>query len=386
MLRSARSHRPSSPRRPTRLVGLRSLVAGLIAAGIAVAGLAFAAPAAAEEVPQDVSSIEIEVVDCATYGGGLGAVRYRIEDPATGYHDLVTITDASDTVVHDAVYVDDTEFEAEVPLAPGEYTIYYVATGEPNPRYTETQTVTIGACPDLDLTVTPSCSTGADGTASVAFSGLIAGEEYSYFLEGIGVSTFDSFVAAAPTEDVVLEDLPPGNYYVYVEWDGDGLMADWRAFAVDPCQPELAVTVAQCTAIGGDASVEVVASDLVEGVVYTVTGPDGGTKQVTGDASGTATLSFASLEPGTDATVSIAGTWSVEAPYEEPPFIGNGGNFTPIDTVELYAEADVSAEPCAAVLPATGADGAGTLAVGGVLLGLGGLLLIAIRRRAVTPD
>jgi hypothetical protein len=90
----------------------------------------------------------------------------------------------------------------------------------------------------------------------------------------------------------------------------------------------------------------------------------------------------------------VDGVWVAE-PWEEPPYVGNGGNFTPLETVVLAATADFTRAPCpAAPVPATvqpaalaesGADGVGDLLAGSILLlGLGGALLSATRLRR--PD
>ena len=75
-----------------------------------------------------------------------------------------------------------------------------------------------------------------------------------------------------------------------------------------------------------------------------------------------------------------------DPPWEEPPFIGNGGNFVPLETVELFADADFALQPCPAApatsgtvtpaLAATGPDGTtGLLLSALTLLALGGAVL-----------
>ena len=107
---------------------------------------------------------------------------------------------------------------------------------------------------------------------------------------------------------------------------------------------------------------------------------------MTGDQTGTATLTFGSLPGGRDYTVWVEGVWEA-APWEEPPFIGSGGNFTPLESVVLATSADFSLQPCPAApvkpastttLPATGPDGVGGALLAAVaLLGLGGAALLA---------
>lgn len=390
----------------------RATLAGILVAGLAVLGAAVgvAAPAAAEEAPPPESSLEIVRAECDVYGGP-GVLEYIVRDPAWVYADFVTVTDSTGTVVHSATYWEDelTEFQASVALPQGSYTIEYVAGGETNPRARDTQTFTI-TCPDLELEVTTTCSTGADGTATFAFAGLIEGERYAYFVEGIGVSTFDQFTASGSSQEASSNGLPPGNYYVYVEWRPEieepkiaaapMPMFDWRGFAVEPCQPVITVAVTECAATGGTGSVLVTLSNLVAGVEYDVRVTDagdaegtpyGGARTVTADEHGAAQLSFSKLPPGADFTVWVAGLWST-TPWEEPPFIGNGGNFTPLEAVDLVAAADFTVQPCPVAastsgLAATGTAGVGTLVVGAlVLLGVGGAALVVARRRRGARD
>ena len=102
--------------------------------------------------------------------------------------------------------------------------------------------------------------------------------------------------------------------------------------------------------------------------------------------AGTAELTFSSLPGGRDYTVWVDGLWEAIPPWEEPPFIGNGGNFDPLETVELFADADFTLQPCPAApatsgtvtpaLAATGPDGTtGLLLSALTLLALGGAAL-----------
>lgn len=388
--------RPAVARWRAALVG--ALVAGLAMAG-AVAGVA--APAAAEEAPAYFdSTLEIVRAECDVYGGP-GVLEYIVRDPATAYADFVTVTDSTGEIVHSATYWegDLTEFRATVALPQGSYTIDYTAGGETNPRARDSQTFTI-TCPDLELEVTTTCSTGADGVATFAFAGLIEGEQYGYDVVGPDNAPLlsDGFEAGGPTDVVTLGSLPPGNYYVYAQWQPEVPTiatapvsgADWRGFAVEPCQPVITVSVTQCAATGGTGSALVTLSDLVAGVEYDVRVTDagdpegtpyGGARTVTADEHGTAQLSVSKLPPGADFTVWATGLWST-TPWEEPPFIGNGGNFTPIETVDLLAQADFTAKPCPVTLAATGVSGVGALVAGAlVLLGVGGATLFVARRR-----
>ncbi|WP_448002995.1 hypothetical protein [Agromyces bauzanensis] len=384
----------------------RAGLATMLVAGLALVGAAVgvAAPAAAEETPAPESTLEVEVTDCAEYGGQ-GSLHYVVRDIYALYRDFITVTDAADVVVHEATYLDGTEFMADVVLDPGEYTIIYTVERETGGRNIDEQAFTIGACPELDLSVTTSCSAGTDGTATVSLTGLVEREEYTYDVVGPDTSSFsDTFEAGGPNEEVVIGDLPPGNYYVSVDWlpDVSDLAAappppisDWVAFAVEPCQPEISVEVTECAVPGGTASALVSLSNLVAGVEYEVSVTDrgdaggtpyDGTRHVTADLNGTATISVSKLPADSEYTVWVDGLWTT-TPWVEPPFVGGGG-FTPLDEVALTAHADFDAEPCPVGLAATGVDGVAALVTGAlVLLGLGGAaLLIARRRRAGARD
>ena len=162
----------------------------------------------------------------------------------------------------------------------------------------------------------------------------------------------------AETEEIELVGLPPGNYYAYVEWQplfGEPPppfpVYDWVGFAIQPCQPDVTVAVTECSAAGGTGSALVTVSNLVAGVEYTawvtdVGAPDGtpyGEPQtvigetVIADPAGNAELTFDSLPGGREYSVWIDGVWEAIPPWEEPPFIGNGGNFVPLATVTLSA-------------------------------------------------
>lgn len=364
-----------------------------------------------------MSSLEIEVTACEEYGG-LGDLHYVVRDPYPYYRDFVTVVDAAEQVVHEATYFDDpefvqTEFEDDVALAPGAYTIIYTVERETGGANIDRQAFTIGACPELDLSLTTSCSTGADGSATISFTGLVEGESYRYDVVGPAGSS-GSFVATDPDETVMVGGLPPGNSYVYVAWrPGESAAAapapvfDWRGFAVEPCQPEIALEVTECTAAGGTGSALMTLSGLVAGVEYEVAVTDrgdadgtpyGGVQVVTADEGGTAQLELTGLPAGGDFTARVDGVWTTD-PWEEPPFIGNGGDFTPLETVLLTATADFGLAPCPvppgtpddpakpAALPATGVDGVGGLLAAGALLVLaGGIAILARRRTGPHPD
>lgn len=383
----------------------RALLAGVVAAGIAMGGLAAAGPAAAEDTPVPASTLEIAVTACDSYGGQ-GVLNYVVRDSNPFFRDFIRITDATDAVVHEATYLDGTEFEADVDLDPGTYTIRYSVEHETGAAIIDVQTFTIGECPDLGVTTTQlSCSTDRDGITFVTFTGLVPGELFGFEVVGPNFVVSGPFEAESETQEREFIGMPPGNYYVYVQWfppdeqEAPPPMFDWIAFSVDPCQPAIEVAVTQCTAVSGTGGIDVTLSRLVAGVEYAVWVTDAGTPDgqpygepqfVTGDADATAAAQFASLPGGKAYTVWVDGVWDA-GPWEEPPFIG-GGNFIPLETVELTASADFSLQPCPAApvkpaatakLPPTGPEGIGGLLAGAVLLlGLGGALVFSTRRSA----
>ncbi|MEV1132293.1 hypothetical protein [Agromyces sp. NPDC049794] len=391
-------------RPPSSVARWRAGLAGMLVAGLAMIGAAvgIATPAAAEEEPGFDSTLEIEITDCAGHYGQ-GSLHYLVRDMYPYYQDFITITDAAAAVVYEATYLDGTQFEADVALDPGEYTIFYTVERETGGRNIDEKAFTIGACPDLDVNEpVMTCSTGADGTATFGFTNLVEGELYGYWVEGIGVSLFEEFTAGGTSEQAVSEGLPPGNYYVYAQWQNVPIpVYDWRGFAVEPCQPEVTVEVTECTVPGGTGSALVTLSNLVAGVEVDVRVTDrgdadgtpyGGVHLVTADEHGTSQLSVSKLPPGQDFTIGVAGVWTT-TPWEEPPFLGGGGgSFTPIESLDLVAQADFTVKPCPVAtttkpaLAATGVDGIAPLVTGAlVLLGLGGALLLR-RRRADSRD
>ena len=388
MTRSSDPTRPATQRRPW---SVRVLLAGLLAVGMAIAGLAFAAPANAKTGFPDLAVISTS--DCGY--GNVGTATLSASDllPSNSYKVTIS-TAAGELQLEDSLPENIHDRTTTYGLDPGEYrAILFEQVGDAEWALADEVTFTIGACLELDLSVSSSCSTGADGSAMVTFTGLIAGDEYAYSVEGTDTSRFVPFTATGESQEVVVGDLPPGNFYVYVQWNGStaqGGVYDWRAFAIEPCQPDLTVTATQCTVAGGTGTVDVALANLVEGVVYTVTGPDGSTRQATAQPSGVTNLTFPSIAAGTSSTVTVEGTWTVDVPYEEPPFIG-GGDFVPLDTVTLAANADVTLDPCPAAvvpagddttaLPATGADPTGPLTAAFLVLALGGIALAASRRR-----
>ncbi|SDT02948.1 LPXTG-motif cell wall anchor domain-containing protein [Agromyces flavus] len=378
------------------------LSTGVVASGLAIASLVIAAPASAEETP--ASSLEITATtDCVTYGGS-GSIEVTLTglDPEVDYV-VEVLTDGGELALSDEV-LGSTEASLTYTLAPGGYRLGLLLDGVE----LDSESATIGACPDLGVTAAPvSCSLGRDGVTMARFTGLIPGESYSFEVVGPDFLVGGPFDADTETVDRELVGMPPGNYYVYVQWrpsEGETApvpMYDWIAFAVEPCQPSLEVAATQCTTAGGDGTLHVLLGDLLPGIEYLVDiiDADSGalvdTGPVVADDAGEAGFDV-DLPPGATYTVLVSGTWTAD-PYEEPPFIG-GGNFVPLETVELVATADVTLAPCPvapvtpqhpstpAALPATGAgDTTGLAAAGLLLLAMGSALLLS-RRGARRPN
>lgn len=270
---------------------------------------------------------------------------------------------------------------------------------------------------DIGIAVTPlSCSTDRDGSALLTLTGLVAAGIVTYDVPGPNFVVGGSLDEFGETEEIELVGMPPGNYYAYAEWhpfEGDATAPapppsfDWVGFAIEPCQPDVTVAVTECSIAGGAGTAVAALSNLVAGVQYVawvtdVGAPDGtpyGEPQtVVADATGTAQVTFPSLPGGREYTAWIDGVWEAIPPWEEPPFLGNGGNFAPLETVQLSVGVDFSTQPCPAVpvkpatttsstttkptLAATGTDGIGGALVAAVaLLGLGAASLAAGRRR-----
>ena len=381
----------------TRLLG-RALLTAFVAALLAAVGLVAASPAAAKTAP---ANIWVSTVGCSTGDDGTALLEYE----GLVEHDYTW------TVTGEGYSVGGTlnghgEFLLEG-LAPGLYSIN-VSVFDQAPEVWGT--FTVETCPpDVDVAVTPlRCSTGDNGEALLTLTGLVPGELYTYSVTGPNFDVGGSLDEVAETEDIELIGMPPGNYIAYAEQvvqQPDAAVAavpdvanfDWRAFAIEPCQPAIVVEVTECTASGGTGAADVTLSNLVAGVEYSVRVTDRGVPDgtpygdvltVTGAADGTATVEASGLPAGHEYTVWIEGVWVAE-PWEEPPFLG-GGNFTPLDTVMLAVSADFTLAPGPAApvpvkpaaLAATGTDGVGGLLTGSMLLlGLGGAALIAARRR-----
>lgn len=381
MPRTSRPDRPSSSTRTLRRG--RLALAGLMAAGMAIVGLAFAAPAQAKTGFPDLEVTSIS--DCGY--DSQGELGFAVWDllPSDVYD--VTLTTAAGGAVQAWTFQGVHDGSATIGLAPGDYRLALsVRVGDSQSDLMDEATFTIGACLDLNLDlIDPTCSTGDDGVITLVLSGLIVGESYDWWAGGFN----GTFVAETDSVAIPLSSgSPPGNFIAYVQTTDDSPVYDWRAFSIEPCQPDLVVTVTQCTVIAGTGTVDVALSKLVHGVVYTVTGPDGSTQQATAQPSGVTELTFTGLKAGATYDVSVAGAWTVDEPYEEPPYIG-GGDFAPLDTVELAASAEFTLVPCPVAaatstpgLAATGVDGVGPLVAAAIVfLGVGCAAVLAARRR-----
>jgi hypothetical protein len=383
----------------------RTLMTAFVAALLAAAGLVTASPAAAKRIsdPDLVAS-----VGCSTGDDGAGVLQ--LSWLFEGYDYTWAVTGEGYSVggtFAGTGYVDDAEIAIEG-LAPGVY-ITSVAVENFDPVLGE---FTVEACPpDLGVAVTPlQCSTGDNGAALLTLTGLVPGEGYTYSVTGPTFEVGGMLDEVGETEEIELGGMPPGNYVAYSEQvvqQPEAAAAvvpptpnfDWVVFAIEPCQPDIVVEVTECTAAGGTGAVDVTLSNLVAGVEYDVWVTDGGDADgipvgdvltVTGEPDGTAALEASGLPAGHDYTVWVEGVWVAE-PWEEPPFVGGGGGFTPLESVVLAASADFTLAPCPAApaatpvkpaaLPPTGPDGvAGLLAGSMLLLGLGGALLLVRRR------
>ena len=262
------------------------------------------------------------------------------------------------------------------------------------------------AVPDIGISVTPlTCSTDRNAESLLTLTGLTSVGIVAFDVQGPNFEVGGSLDEFGETEEIELVGMPPGNYYAYAEWHPFGEepaptpVFDWVGFAIEPCQPGLSIDVTECTAAGGTGSAEVRLSSLVAGVEYAVWvtdvgAPDGtpyGEPQwVVADSTGTADLTFPSLPGGREYSVWVDGLWEAIPPWEEPPFIGNGGNFDPLETVELFAAADFTLQPCPAApvttgtvtpaLAATGTDSTTGLLLGALtLIALGGASLVVRR-------
>jgi hypothetical protein len=288
-------------------------------------------------------------------------------------------------------------------LAPGPYSIN-VSIFDQAPEVWGT--FSIDACPpDMDVAVTPlACSTGGDGEALLTLTGLVPGGMNTYSVTGPHFEVDGQMYEVGETEEIELVRMPPGNYVAYSEQGlpqpaaaaavPDAPNFDWVGFAIEPCQPEITVEVTECAASGGTGAAVFSLANLVAGVEYSVRVTDRGLADgtpygevltVTGAADGTATVEASGLPGGHEYTVWVEGLWVAE-PWEEPPYLGSGGNFTPLESVVLATSADFSLQPCPAApvkpastttLPATGSGSTGDLLLGSLLLlGLGGAALL----------
>ncbi|HVL60948.1 MAG TPA: hypothetical protein VM430_06015 [Microbacterium sp.] len=458
--------RPSGPLRPR----LRPLLASLVIAGLATIGVTtLAAPAAAEETaPSEVVAVEpapaepaepaeptddappaessvpdsrteantseharaavpaamaeeewseatgtltIVSAECTTYGG-TGTLHYVLSNTHPVNQKHILVFDSDGRLVAESAHDGGTEFDAEIHglTVGGTYTIRFDLAVEDGYQTIDEQTFTIGACPDIGVSVTPlACSTGDDGKVLLTLTGLVNGI-VAYDVQGPDFMVGGSLDEFGATEEIELGGMPPGNYYAYVEWQpyfgeepAPYPVFDWVGFAIEPCQPDVTVHVTECAAAGGTGTAHVTLSNLVAGVEYfawvtDVGAPDGtpyGEPQsvvveASPDSTGTAELTFSSLPGDREYTIWVEGLWEAIPPWEEPPFIGNGGNFAPLETVELFVDADFTLQPCPAApaksgtvtpaLAATGPDGTtGLLLSALTLLALGGAALTVKR-------
>ena len=383
----------------------------------------FDAPLTAEaEAVAPQPTLTIISAECTTYGG-TGTLHYVLSNTHPVNQKRILVFDSEGGLIAESAHYLGTEFDAEVHglTVGGTYTIRFDQADPDSDGYQtiDVQTITIEPCPDIGLSVTPlACSTDRNGEGLLTLTGLVAPGIVTFDVEGPAFSVGGSLDEFGETEDIELVGMPPGNYYAYVEWQplfGEPPppfpVYDWVGFAIQPCQPDVTVAVTECSAAAGTGSALVTVSNLVAGVEYMVWVTDVGTpdgtpygepqivigETVIADPAGNAELTFASLPGGREYSVWIDGEWEAIPPWEEPPFLGNGGNFAPLVTVPLSASADFSTQPCpvapvtpgtttttssTTTLAATGTDGlGGALIAAAALLGLGFAALSASRRR-----
>ncbi|WP_448002988.1 hypothetical protein [Agromyces bauzanensis] len=340
----------------------------------------------------DEPMLEIVVTSCVDDGPD-GQIDWTLGSLVALLSYRVTIWDADDNDVATWTFSGTAgTVDGSASLAPGDYTItveqsFVAGVWDP----IDEQSFTIEECP-AELAVTAEatgCSLGDDGTALVSISGLIPGEDYGWQLTGNEYEDFGTIEAESESLDVPFGDLPPGNYEFTVWWleDVEGVYAQ-TTFFVEPCQPEITVVVTECPAYGEEGSALLKLSSLVEGVEYdvwvTAKGDMNGTiydgiKTVTGDATHMAEIEVSPLAAGADYTAWVHGTWMASGGWGE------------VQEFELHASADFTLKPCPAApakpvkpagLAVTGInDPTGPIAAALLLLGLGGVALVARARR-----
>lgn len=398
----SRSSLPVDMPARTRLLG-RALLTAFVAVLLTAVGLVAASPAAAKRISDPFL---VASVGCSTGDDGAGVLQFS--GLFEGYDFTWAVTGEGYSVGGTFVGTGDNAEIAIEGLAPGVY-ITSVAIEHYDPVLGE---FTVETCPpDVDVAVTPlQCSTGDSGAALLTLTGLVPGEGYTYSVTGPTFEAGGMLDEVGETEEIELGGMPPGNYVAYSEQvvlQPEAAAAavpatpnfDWVVFVIEPCQPDIVVEVTECTAAGGTGAVDVTLSNLVAGVEYSVRVTDRGAADgtpygevltMTGAADGTASVEASGLLGAHDYTVWVEGVWVAE-PWVEPPFVG-GSNVTPLETVVLAVSADFTLAPCPAApatapakpaaLAATGTDGVGALLAGSMLLvGLGGAVVIAARRR-----
>jgi hypothetical protein len=391
-----RSSRADRPRPRWRPVLAALVVAGMAALG--VGGVGGVGPAAAAEG----DPLTVTVTDCGYFESG--RIDYAFNATNTFTDKLIALLNAEGLAIQQVPFGTAVTGTGGFDVAPGSYSIVLVESLGQIGGIMAQVPATVGACADLGVSVeVTSCSTDRSGSILLTLSELVAGGIVTYDVEGPDFSTGGSLDEYGTTEVLDLADMPPGNYYALAEWhpiaggaQPPALVFDWVGFAVAPCQPAMQLAVTP-TGADGTGGVDVTLSSLVNGVDYRVWVTDAGDpdgtsfgapQAVTGDATGTAALGFGSLPGGHVVTVWVEGTW--EGTWEEPPFLGNGGNFAPLESVTLATSADASVAPAPAVvaeptgtpaatatstLPDTGPDGlAGSVLAAVALLGLGAAL------------
>ncbi|MFC5858327.1 hypothetical protein [Agromyces flavus] len=348
--------------------------------------------------PPPPPTMKVEYTTCVGYDGDDPSLTVTLEGLRANLDYRVTVSNQDGVVDVWVIPAGTSGTVSNVwdPIPGGSYTVVFEQSiVEGVWEVVDEESFTVEECLVLDVTVAAiGCSLGYDGDALVSLSGLVVDEEYDWVLIGDDYFAEGTLVAEAESMDVPFGDLAPGNYLLEIGWPAGEepiVLAD-ATFFVEPCPPDVTVTVTQCPAYGGTGSAVVHLTSLVEGLTYEVWVIDendvvqGGVQAVVGDATHMADVEF------TDLPADMSYDVYVYAPWEPPGGMSEWGE---VDYWELNAHTSFTLDPCPpkphepgkpatpAGLAETGAGGTGgLLAASMVLLGLGGAALIAQRHRA----
>ena len=208
-------------------------------------------------IPTPTPTLVINPVGCVLYNGW-GSLDFTIGPLQDNVDYLVDVWNSNGEIVATGAWGGFSgSIDRFFTLPPGDYSVTLSQSIiEDEWEILDEQFVTIGACPVLDVTATPGdCSTGDDGTATVLFTGLIEGESYDVSIDGPdSYLVSDTFTASGPTEELALDDLPPGDFVTSIEWDSDDEELTVSAsfdFSVVAC-PAVPVTPAGLAVTGSE--------------------------------------------------------------------------------------------------------------------------------------